>query len=382
MQQLTRVAQIWAAWASLCGASPPAFPAPQEPLEADAEIRKCVDQRYALMSDTWRLDTTRRLAGYLNDPRVVPATRQAVLKEAGALFDSSTALLSDLLRIGADAPLFAPTESSLGKIAGASAEAIDGILKNAARYSPLTPEETAARRVDLKTLEQAALGFVDERIAGDARSRSIVAGKVSELFRDYEKEIGNPTRPFLNLPLPPALLSEALAELEKSFPRGVRLPVAGLTGNAEKDAPLLREQKVEDLIYDVVVRKLYLSVHRASWADPEALKDVIRAEDLVVALFREEEERLFRKSRELQLEDELRKALAGSAKPPSVGRPGPGTSRESPTSAVPKPTPPDTARPVEEGPGRRRGLAVLALLVVAGIVWVLLMKSAASRKPA
>ena len=330
MQQLTWGIGTWVALL-VAGSGPPSGPQ-QTGSETEVQIRAVVDQQFALMSEAWRQDFSRRLAGLLDDPRVKAPTRAAILKECDRVIEGAAVPLL-MIQSAADVfPAAAPPESVLEEGVRTCAVAIEGIVRNAALYAPLSEEDKAARRSDLKAIERQALRIVDERIVGDDRARGIVADRVAELFRHYETEVGNPIRPFLNRELPAGTLREILEDLEKSFPREKKYSVTGLTGDRDDDTQKLSEQGIDDLIDGVVVRKLYFSIHRASWADPAALKEVMTAEQRLWEWRARAREEILQKARLQKLEESRLRALLD---PPSrVPRPIMKTA-ENPTSPDP-----------------------------------------------
>jgi len=230
-------------------------------------------------------------------------------------------------------PAAAPPESLLEEGARTCATAIEGVVRNAVLYAPLRDEERAARRSDLKTFERQAMRILHERIVGDDRVRGVVADRVAELFRFYAEAIGSPTQPFLNRALPPDTLREIVEDMERSFPREKKLLVTGLSGDRDADAQKLREQGVDDLIDGVVVRKIYFTLHRASWADPAALKEVMTAEEQLWDWRGKVREQILQKARQQKL-DEAR--LLEALGPASRTR-RPVAKKEEPESAGPPP---------------------------------------------
>ncbi|HVE43369.1 MAG TPA: hypothetical protein VNM14_26060, partial [Planctomycetota bacterium] len=270
MQQLIGRGATWAALL-LAGL----VPSPQAGSETETVIRTAVDQHFALMPESWRAEFSHRLAGRVDDPRVAAPTRAAILKECERLIDGGTTALILIQRVAEFFPTAAPPEEVVQEGSRLCAASIEAEFKNLVLYAPLSDEEKAARRSDLKAFERQATQVLDDRIVGDDRIRGMVAARVSELFQQYADGIGNPTGIFLNRPLPAGTLREVADDLEKSFPREKKLLVTGLTGDREADAKKLQESGVDDLIYDVVVRKTYIPLLRASWADQAALKESI-----------------------------------------------------------------------------------------------------------
>jgi hypothetical protein len=241
--------------------------------ETERVIRSAVDQHFALMPEIWRAEFSRRLAGRIDDPRVAASTRAAVLAQCAEQIEHGTTSLMLIQHAAQFFPAAAPPEETIQEGSRLCAVRIEAELKNMVLYAPLSEAEHAERRSDLKLFEREALRVLDERIVGDDRARGIVAARVAGLFELYAGEIGKPTRILLNRPLPAGTFREVVDELEKSFPREKKYVLTGLTGDRDTDATKLQEQGVDDLIYEVVVGKIYVPLLRASWADQAALKE-------------------------------------------------------------------------------------------------------------
>jgi hypothetical protein len=277
MQQLSVLIGTWAAL--LLSGSVPCAGIPQAASETEAVIRAAVDQHFALMPESWRQEYSRRLAARLDNPQVAAPMRARILKECERLIDTEAIPLLTVRTTVGTFPAAAPSEESILEGVRICSTAVEATLKNAVLYAPLSEEEKAARRSDLKAIEREATRILDERIVGDDRARGVVAARVAELFRDYDGAIGDPLRPFLNQPLPAAALREMIENVAKAFPKEKKYIVADLKGERDADLQKLREQGVEDLILGVVEQKILAPIYRASWADQAALKEVMSAEE-------------------------------------------------------------------------------------------------------
>lgn len=344
-------------------------------------IRAAIDKHFLLMPDSWRAEFSHRLAARVADPRVAAPTRAAILSECEQLVSTGTISMTLVQRVANFFPAAAPPEEAIQEGGRLCATRIEAEVKNLALYAPLSDEEKLTRRSELKAFEREARRVLDERVVGDDRVRGLVAARVAELFQQYSDGIGNPTGIFLNRPLPPGTLREVVEDLEKSFPRERSYVVTGLTGDREADAKKLQEAGVEDLIYDVVVKKTYVPILRASWADQEALKDSIGTSGRILEWADRVEASIRAKAAEQKIEaDKLREVLD----PPSrVPKPAlyraPGPSPAAPSVGQDPETSPRNSSPASSAPSPFRFGAIVAGfgLVIATLIVIVLR-----RKPA
>lgn len=346
----------------------------QTPPETETVIRAAVDEHFAIMPESWRQEYSHRLAARVDDPRVAAATRARILKECEGLIDTKAIPLLTVKTSLRAFPAAAPPEETILEGIRLCSTEVEAILKNAVLYAPLSEEEKAARRADLKTFEREALRILDERIVGDDRARGIIAARVAERFRDYDDAIGDPIRPFLNSPLPPAALREMIDDVEKAFPKEKKYSVTDLKGERDADSQKLRELGVEDLIFGVVVQKILAPIYRASWADPAALKEVLATQERLREWQVTTSEAIRSRAIEQKIEaDKLRALLDPPSRVPRpITRANDGPSPGSPAARKDAPKAPDGASSTPAPPASRSRWPIIA--AVAAFLVVLLLR--------
>jgi hypothetical protein len=260
-----------------------------------------VDAGFSSMTEEWRKKFAERLSALLSGSALPADARSSVLKQLPKICAGATSFLSDAQELRERCPTLAPSAEDLRVGATHAAAYLESFVREAAGATPLTPESKAAALAQLKSLEQHAVRLIDERLVGDRPARDLVAQAVRSYFRDYEGDIGDPLRPFFTWPLSSEELAGVAARMSDALPAGKQYDVNGLGQDAARNRFLLNGRGVNDLIYQVAVIKMYLSVHQLSWVDPRNRESLAAAEQAL-----------------LKWRDQIRRDLAERAGKPGI----------------------------------------------------------------
>lgn len=329
-----------------------------------------VDSNFSSMSDEWRKEYADRLSTLLVGSALSPDARASILKQLPKICAGATAVVSDIEELRESFATLVPSVEELQAGSIHAASYLEAFVREAVIARPLTSENRSAALTQLKSLEDHAVRLIDERMVGDRPARELVAQSVRQYFRDYERDVGDPLRPFFSRPLTSEELAGVMARMSEAIPAGKQFDLSGLGSDRAQNTFLLNERGVNELIYEVAVIKMYLSVHKVSLVDPRNREKLVAAEAGLLKwrdqIRRDLTERAEKQGLSAQARAQLRQLLdpEGAAEVHPPVKPAP--SATAPPVSARKPVESDS-RPASRAPMILGGIAVLAVVLIVAI---------------